>query len=1119
MRPRSHSTRFHNQGRPAGARLLMSAVKIAMVLGLILVAGWFFFQDAVRSKLAQTIERKINEAAVPNGLVVNLGDARFIEGRGIALNNISIDQSPLLGAGAVEFNGYDAPVADFYDAFVHLPVSMADLVLGNAKPQGIDVRRARLSLVREADGQWQIGKLLSRFKPTTGANPIPVNIQDSEIRILDYTRNPPLERRLTDVQINFRSFLKEGRELSELTFRCRGSELGGLHVSVLADLQSSDFDLHFSSDGVRLSPVLFSLLPAHIARQFDRVKSLTGSLKTEGRAIGNLQDSIPQFMVSGTVDQFSIDDERLPVPLTRASASFLVSDQEIRISSAQGRVGNGEFKIDYQQKGLLSPETWQATGMAKDFAFHHAIALSHLFPKGCTQFCDDFSPQGICNLDFKFGHNGRSKFRAVNAKLRETSFQFVKFPYFVDQCQGRVDLVDDVMTVDLKSLASAVPMRVSGTIVNPGMDATYQLDLVVPGAVPIDEKLLEALDVMPPLARVVRAFEPGGRVGGKGTFIKRVPRGQADKYFDVELKDVAIRHTAFPYPIRNITGVISSSNLDFVFRDLVGHNGNGSITCSGSWNPRKGLDCQFDCVDVQLDDRLRFALSADLQGIWNGFVPAGQIPKMKVDMTMPFGEKVVGVIVDADLHDAQTGQSNVSIFPHWFPYEIKQLSGNVRIGDGRIAVSKIRGKHDQAWLACQGTGRYSDESWAVTLRELLATSVKVDEDLLSALPTSLAPPVRQMKFQGLFNVQGEITVAGVHQAVPATGGEIDLGKLPDANFFCNDPTMAWDLNFSMSNAKMLVGLPLKSVFGSVQLQGIYDGKRAESKGELEIDAMNIYGAQITDVKGPIWMDNDRVSAGALVAPPVNTAVAGFNPQSSGPLTGNAYGGVLKFDATMANDNRGEFYIQTTMADGDIEEASLDFAPEVNQVAGRGFIAMRMGGNYADTHSYRGDGTVQLRNAKIVELPAISALLKTLNVGRTDRTALFDSSNVNFLINGTDIDFERIELLGDAISLIGNGRMNLNQELDLNFYSIVGRNRIRIPVLNELYHVGSQRILWISVDGTVSNPQMSRQVLPQLNDSIRLLFQGPGGVSDPNGTPLFQNRIERNAILPQFRKLR
>ena len=167
--------------------------------------------------------------------------------------------------------------------------------------------------------------------------------------------------------------------------------------------------------------------------------------------------------------------------------------------------------------------------------------------------------------------------------------------------------------------------------------------------------------------------------------------------------------------------------------------------------------------------------------------------------------------------------------------------------------------------------------------------------------------------------------------------------------------------------------------------------------------------------------------------------------------------------------------------------------------------MRMGGDYANLNSYKGDGTVQLRDARIYELPKMLTLLKMLNVGRTDPTA-FDSSNVNFLINGDEIDFERIELVGDAISLIGNGRMNLDQEIALNFYSIVGRNRFHIPVLSELYHAGSQRIMWISVDGSVDDPKLSRQILPQLNDSIRQLFQP----AEPRSPLLDRDAISRTA---------
>jgi hypothetical protein len=84
----------------------------------------------------------------------------------------------------------------------------------------------------------------------------------------------------------------------------------------------------------------------------------------------------------------------------------------------------------------------------------------------------------------------------------------------------------------------------------------------------------------------------------------------------------------------------------------------------------------------------------------------------------------------------------------------------------------------------------------------------------------------------------------------------------------------------------------------------------------------------------------------------------------------------------------------------------------------------------------------------------------------------------------------LELNGDAISLIGNGRANLNQELDLNFYTVLGRNRFYLPVLSDLLHAGSQQLLWISVKGTVENPQLTRETFRALNEAVRLLLEDP-----------------------------
>lgn len=1097
-------------------RFCCGTIKFLLLLALIAAAAWFYFQSEFSGQLADRIQKKVNQHLASHGLTAAVGQARLIEGEGILLNNLKFGvsskrrpspvpdaQSGLLDHINQRFESLTddgiagEPIAELYDAFVHSPVCMTDMVMGKCQPLALDIRRAKLNVVRESDGRWQLSQFIDAFRPDPDSPPLPVRIHDSEIRIVDKTKNPPQSYRLTDVQIQLQPLLNQGRRLTRVNLRCAGSEIGLFDIAILYDAQSRSFDVDSTAQKIHLSPALFALLPEIIARQLDTVKALSGELDLQTRIQGSLDQGLPKFLLVGSVDKLAVDDLRSPVPITRASAEFLVSNDKLNLKRFRGRLGDGDFEVNYQQTGLLQRQNWRAFGKVTHLDFRHAAEAAKILPEGCNRFCRDFSPEGECDVKFDLQHDGNQLTREIHGDLRDMAFTFIRFPYRVDRCSGTVDWIGDTATLNIRSDATPEPMMMNGTIINPGPDATYDINLQVDGSLPIDEKMLVAVDAIPSFSKAVRPFNPIGRVGGVGKIIKHIPRGNVDKFFDVELKGVAIRHNSFAYPIGDITGLIKARNLDFDFENLTGNNGNATVICNGKWNPRVGLDTLYICENVAMDDQLQSALSLDLQEIWAGFRPQGTIGLVKVGMAMPIGHKSPNVVVEAELKQReQQLASNVSIFPTWFPYEVRQMMGNIKIGNGQILVSGVSGKHGRTNLSCKGQGNYSDQSWMVKLQDLLATSVKVDDDLLVALPTQLAPPVRQMKYEGLMNVGGEITIAGFLESETApliNNHRQRLGYRGVPVNMSSDPTMAWNLNFAMNNAQMLVGLPIENVFGEVNLIGTYDGKRAECKGEVSLDSMTIYGAQVTNVRGPIWMDNDRVSAGVL-ADPADAASAANNTSpltntksDKRSLSGEIYGGIARFDAQMANDERGRFYIQSTVADGDIKEAAADFASGVENVQGRGFVAMRMGGDYANLNSYKGDGTVQLRDARIYELPKMLTLLKMLNVGHTDRTA-FDSSNVNFSISGSEIDFERIELVGDAISLIGNGRMNLDQDLALNFYSIVGRNRFHVPVLSELYHAGSQRIMWISVDGSVDDPKLSRQILPQLNDSIRQLFQ-------------------------------
>jgi hypothetical protein len=285
----------------------------------------------------------------------------------------------------------------------------------------------------------------------------------------------------------------------------------------------------------------------------------------------------------------------------------------------------------------------------------------------------------------------------------------------------------------------------------------------------------------------------------------------------------------------------------------------------------------------------------------------------------------------------------------------------------------------------------------------------------------------------------------------------------------------------MNQAEMFLGIPVKNVFGDFKLIGQYDGENVECRGSVDLDSLTIYDAQITNIRGPVWFDNVQALAGGMI----NQLSTGQSPTPS--ITGEMFGGVVRLDAAISSDQEGRFVIQTTLADGNLKQLAQEFSPQLEDVQGRTFAALNMQGDASGPHTCRGSGQIHLRDAKIHELPPVMRLLKMLHVKRVDDTA-FDSGDIFFAVNGEDVDINRMEFNGDAISLIGNGRLNMDQDLDLDFYSVVGRNRINIPLISELYRRSSQKFMWINVGGTFTNPQMTFEIMPELNDSIRQLFQ-------------------------------
>lgn len=1120
--------------RVSFARRLFGLFKLFAFLIAIGIIGWLLFHQTVHSKIRDTVQTVFSQKLDRTGLDANVGQASFVEGMGIRINDLNVSlasyEQPYLQNQTPVQSGLEV-----YEAFLHAPVSTTQLASGELNIERVEIRRAKLTLVRNQNGKMDFDHIIEKLSALEfeSDSPTPVAFKDCEVVVIDQTRPNQRPISISNISLIVQPIIHEQRQILQINGSFKSRLISEINFVTYLDQQNGIWTSQVGATDATLSTDLIALLPDSIQSEFQNLQSLIGKINFQATATGaTALNEMPAFKLTGDIAGFSIDDSRLPFPIKNASANFIVENGGLAVQNARGRIGQGDFVFNYSQTGLQERSGWHCDGKIEDFNFERSPQLEKFFTANGKKFCKEFSPRGTSNIQFNLTHDGTRLHRDIVGKLTNMSFSYFRMPYRADHCMGTVTIKDNRSDFDIESITSNQKILIKGFVKGTGMpnSSTYELNITVPGDLPIDPKMLDAVDAQPKLANVVRSFRPTGRVGGIGKFEKLAPNGQVKKTFDLRLKQCSVRHQHFDYPIYNISGLVHAENENFRFQGLRGNNSGGKVECDGTWNPTNGLDLVFFCKSIPLNDQLKFALKPEIREIWSGFRPRGTLDAMKVELKLPSGHKNVNLVVTADMQkpNSETDVNHLSIHPTWFPYEINNLTGQVKIGDGKIALANIQGRHQRTSIACEGEGAYRDDAWYVRLKNMLVMSLKVDEDLLSAVPSSLAPPVRQLEYDGLLTVSGEMTIAGNQVGTAATstiakttpspttqvvsfsttqsnrsGGDFVASPIPATStqptaqtpitrLYEQRTSMAWDLQLDMIQSKMQIGLPIEDVSGNVKMFGKYDGQNAECLCELDIESLTIYDAQITNVRGPIWLDNNHIAAGQFVQPPQDPANISpiAKPIKLIPVTGKMHKGSINFDAKMLSGGKGDFYLKTTLTDGCLATACREYAPSLENVSGRSFAAVEMTGDYTGTHANRGVGTIQLRDAKIYELPVFLALLKIPNFRKYNRTA-FDSSNIDFTIEGDTIDFNRMEFIGDAISLIGNGRMNFDWDIDLNFYSVVGRDRINIPLISELYRASSQRVLWIQVDGTLDNPKTHHNVLPSLElPELRKLFQ-PG----------------------------
>ncbi len=1045
-----------------------------LFLGLFVAACcWtlFSFRDDISQQISRIAVERVNLDLQPCGWTLQIGSTQMVSTTALVVSNIS-----LLPPGSDEPGiSIESLVIDFSNRWAAGEAAIPDvqslvvdqsMILVHTKNLNPDDLRRLSERVREL-----------QLRPDRSPEFL---IRDSTCQILGEPDMPHLELR----KVNLRT-IEEDKQSSTIC-DCESDFFHHGAVRFLHPTAERPWLCESQIDQVSLDDSALEIARELGIGGVDQISHLGGQFNLNFRAGPDEQGQM-FYEVTGRGQRVNVLHKQIATPISNGTFDFEVRNDILKLTNIRASLGGGDCRATYSQQGLLSRQDFEFQGQLDNL--NVTPQLGEVLNEQGRKFFADFSPTGLVSVRFHIGETNKTPFRSIRANVHDLAVTYVKFPYTLEHFVGNFSFIDNRCELDVQSLVGAEILTLKGFVQNPGPRAVMDIQFECPGNLPFDDKLFRAIKTYPNIYKQVLAMKPRGQVSVEGRIQKTDPQLPVNLNYTIALDQCLVRHDSFDYPFKNVSGKVVVQGQQVSFQDVLGENLNSKVTCNGNWNPQDGLKLRFWCQNVSLDEQLRLAVPEMVKHVWHDLLPSGKIPLVRVDLTHTPNSDAPQVNLQIDSRsDKQSAESSLAVKPIAFPYEIGNIEALITFENNKIKIADFHGAHGRTWVTCRGEGDYSPTGWTLQLTDLLTGAIPVNQDFLSALPVGLQCPLEQLNFQGSFNLSGSMRLSGGHQSeqglAPNFNSASEVARVSfvapvEATRERPPPSMSWDLRLDVDRGEMYVGLEVADLHGQIRLIGAFDGTRAYSEGEIAIESMTVLNTQITNVKGPIWIDQDHVGVGFFATPLGSKP----NPLS---LSGDVFGGQIEFDGQTWHDERQKFYLQTTVSNVSLRSAAANFAPAMESIDGRSQLALRLSGDSGAIDSLQGEGLIKMYNARIYELPVLLATLKQLRNFNEDKSA-FDSGSIDFGIKGKVISISRIELNGEPISLIGNGQIDLDQNVELNFYSIVGRNRFEIPIISDLYKASSQQIMWINVGGTLRSPRTSQEILPGVNEGLRELF--------------------------------
>ncbi len=656
---------------------------------------------------------------------------------------------------------------------------------------------------------------------------------------------------------------------------------------------------------------------------------------------------------------------------------------------------------------------------------------------------------------------------SVSAELSGVQAQLTPGAQPLENINGHVDILgDELRLTDLTGNYGEASVRFGGQVRLDGSESPpFELRVKADG-VRLDESLAAAL---PAEGRgAVAQFQPRGFVDLAGTLGRK--DGEQGLVWDVNARvyEAGIRHEAFPYAIDNVHGRISIRPDSLSIIQVQGTHGDSNIEARGNVRRTDGgfaADMLFDANRVALLPDLRAALPPSLRDVWDTFEPTGHVRvRIAAHVTSDDGRVHPRHRAEIDLIDAGLRFRDL-------PLKLTSVSGKVIVTDQRVEIISLQGTVGEATVAVSGVIDLAAPRRRGAL-SITADEMAFDATLLDALPPLLRDFLTPLKPKGRFAI-----------------------RLDALRFETNaeGKTQWWfDGEMTLDDVVADLGFDVQHCFGKLLASGA-----VSASGELELTT----GVRLKRVVAAGWHIKNLRTSLTIDRKTRALRVEG----ASAKLYGGEATGSAIIDRTAGSPSV-PFRASITVRDLQLaryldihgEPPPDDDQADRAQGTISGNLVLR---RRAGRHRRReGTGEAVLSHAQVWKLPVLFAIFQVLNL--TPDENVFHDGHVKFYLAGDTLTFQRIDLQGRALSLVGGGAMDMRtQALDVKL--LAGSPvRVRVPLLTEILEGASREIMEVHVTGTLGKPTIKPQPLRSLTAALKTLFpEVPRSEADrPVSTP-------------------